>query len=931
MGESDGEARNGALLTVGGDGDSPANPTDPNAPPSSARSDDESYDLRPFVRDGDTQISVATQNASLDDNVFLATFTMNPPVSTVTTSNDFVYVALGDSYQSGEGAPIDVRPASTYLATGFENGSNYPASVGAAENTYTDGAQGAGVQGNSCHRALLNYAKINRDRLEPGQNVLLVDRTCSGAQIEPGDKAPIVGTQGGGIDSTSQVQQAIDRLKADGRSPADVDLVTVGMGGNDAGFGKILEACVGPALLEALLRKYPNSPGEISWLSQQATCARVDSWFVKSGESLKTLQAKEEYAQRAIQQAFPNARLLHNNYPNILPAQDSPSWCGGLRGGDVDYAKQRIVDINARIRAAAVATGTELVDSEPTFGSNALCPGADDRHLANGIDQTNFDREVTRLLNSDGRGDPESRRLLDELVRAYGEFKGCLANKANPFDGKDCDLGAAKNKVMAQAQLLMGYLQQNNAVIFGNIVSPPGASDDSRAVAFDRSRNLFHPNAAGFDVQACSVLNVYQGRTETDGCGSGGSTTPTRDWRPVVLSPGDLLKFVVEYFRARSQVRLVIFSDEVPLGTATADDDGTVRAEVKIPKLNPGVHRLELQGVGADGVQVTQEVLVRIEGRPSGSYTTYLTGFQVRPSDPTADAPVETVAASVNGVAFGDFQVDEHGGALITVPSVDQLTSNAPVAITAVSALTGKRVSESASPVPTTPSLWALDSGGSGVTVLGAGFSANGLVHSEAGVTVAGARGRLSGGVEYASSYTQRGADITVSPSPRKVVAGLGNPSVPDIADYRPGGPVASSGVVYTVVPASKCVNGVWRPPTTVTGVVYTTCAVEINKSGSYRATFAAEGSIRIVGSGITVGRLSAQNPGEPAIVTGASSAAFTLAAAGSAINGQIVAPRGQILVAAARVTLTCGAVGRSLLITGSAVAAPMTENCLSP
>lgn len=67
-------AQNGALLTVGGLGDDPANPVDPNAPPTNARTDDELYTIDPFLNDGDTQINIVTRNPSNDDNMFFAGF-----------------------------------------------------------------------------------------------------------------------------------------------------------------------------------------------------------------------------------------------------------------------------------------------------------------------------------------------------------------------------------------------------------------------------------------------------------------------------------------------------------------------------------------------------------------------------------------------------------------------------------------------------------------------------------------------------------------------------------------------------------------------------------------------------------------------------------------------------------------------------------------
>ncbi|HEX8139760.1 MAG TPA: PKD domain-containing protein [Pyrinomonadaceae bacterium] len=73
-GEDDGELANGALLTVGGLGDSTDNPSDPYALPRQPRADDELYDLRPFVNAGDTELTVTTSNPSNDDNIFFAAF-----------------------------------------------------------------------------------------------------------------------------------------------------------------------------------------------------------------------------------------------------------------------------------------------------------------------------------------------------------------------------------------------------------------------------------------------------------------------------------------------------------------------------------------------------------------------------------------------------------------------------------------------------------------------------------------------------------------------------------------------------------------------------------------------------------------------------------------------------------------------------------------
>ncbi len=67
----DGQLSNGALYTVGGLGDDPANPANPNV---TNDPDDELYTLDPFLTAGETDITVFSQNPSNDDIIHLATF-----------------------------------------------------------------------------------------------------------------------------------------------------------------------------------------------------------------------------------------------------------------------------------------------------------------------------------------------------------------------------------------------------------------------------------------------------------------------------------------------------------------------------------------------------------------------------------------------------------------------------------------------------------------------------------------------------------------------------------------------------------------------------------------------------------------------------------------------------------------------------------------
>jgi hypothetical protein len=75
-GQDDGEDSNGALLTVGGIGDTNDNPP-PMAAPATDRTDDELYNIIPFVTNGSTHVLVHSNNPSGDDNIFFAAFDMN--------------------------------------------------------------------------------------------------------------------------------------------------------------------------------------------------------------------------------------------------------------------------------------------------------------------------------------------------------------------------------------------------------------------------------------------------------------------------------------------------------------------------------------------------------------------------------------------------------------------------------------------------------------------------------------------------------------------------------------------------------------------------------------------------------------------------------------------------------------------------------------
>jgi hypothetical protein len=124
---------NGGLITIGGYGDSPANPADPfyganGSDPLGlgARADDELYDLRPFLKAGDTGIVINTLNPSNDDNIFFTGLNITAQGSATSITQAATRVAH-------EGTTVDVT------VTGPSNGQNVTINASLTNNTKGSG------------------------------------------------------------------------------------------------------------------------------------------------------------------------------------------------------------------------------------------------------------------------------------------------------------------------------------------------------------------------------------------------------------------------------------------------------------------------------------------------------------------------------------------------------------------------------------------------------------------------------------------------------------------------------------------------------------------------------------------------------------------------------------------------------------------------
>ena len=218
------------------------------------------------------------------------------------------YAALGDSYTAGPGVLLQ-----------------QPDPVG-------------------CFRSDHNYPHL----VARSRGSVLRDVSCSGAKT--GDLfAPQVVFGG----SNPPQLQALD---------AEVDFVTVQIGGNDIGFSEILERCASPLPL--------GTPCQNAYV-----VGGVD----ELGRRIAATAPRVAAALAEVRRRSPAARVLVVGYPAILPELQPGCWpVMPIAPGDVPYLRDVEKRLNAMLATQAAAAGATYVDVYgPSIGHDACqLPGA---------------------------------------------------------------------------------------------------------------------------------------------------------------------------------------------------------------------------------------------------------------------------------------------------------------------------------------------------------------------------------------------------------------------------------------------------------------------------------------------------------------------------------------------------------------------------
>jgi lysophospholipase L1-like esterase len=230
------------------------------------------------------------------------------------------YVAMGDSYSSGEGTG-DYEPG-----TDFDD-RNDPSPFNDDKEAH-----------NRCHRSAAAYARILS-----GSNAFAGGSTfvaCSGSKI-PDLNNP-------------NHKETGEKPQTDALGD-DVSLVTLTLGGNDLGFAKVVQDCI--------------INGE-SGVPFPASCQEKHDQRIAQRLPQLRRELVEEY--RKIREKAPNARIIIVGYPQLFVDDPNDQYDDLLFAEDQRWMNQKAAELNAMLASAAQEAGAEFVDPTDAFRGHGI-------------------------------------------------------------------------------------------------------------------------------------------------------------------------------------------------------------------------------------------------------------------------------------------------------------------------------------------------------------------------------------------------------------------------------------------------------------------------------------------------------------------------------------------------------------------------------
>jgi putative cell wall-binding protein len=271
--------------------------------------------------------------------------------------------------------PLDAKPADIVVSMGDSFSSGEGASSFDGADYFRDSdTHGSDPQlRNACHRSRQAWSRkasvgaspapigVRADTWDPSLDHHLT--ACSSAQTE--NMLPV----GGPKNAAGQVNEGqyheLTQLDQ-GYLDENTTLVTLSIGGNDAGFADIIKTCIEAFVLLDLCKslKLPKDTVKLETATAHRTSTEIPA-------SVTTVL-------KQIQQRAPNARILLMGYPALF---ESGSLCALVKPADVPWLQQVTTDLSNALLAARNAANSAAhpviyADPRPNFSGTNLCTPA---------------------------------------------------------------------------------------------------------------------------------------------------------------------------------------------------------------------------------------------------------------------------------------------------------------------------------------------------------------------------------------------------------------------------------------------------------------------------------------------------------------------------------------------------------------------------
>ena len=484
------------------------------------------------------------------------------------------FVALGDSYSSGEGNPPFI--------------------------------QGTDAAGDYCHRSTKAYPEL----LGAALGVTPKFHACSGAVTQN------ITTQ---TQYSGEQQPQIDQSGVD----SSASLVTLTVGGNNASFSDVLRSCIEQKLRADAENAIVGPVGSWLGLGSDPSCADSKSFVSSENNKIDAVESKAAAAYTAIKsKTGTSTSVIAADYPHIFSSTAKEQSCiqlsPYLTKADQNYFNNGTDHLDSVLQTAAAAAGVNFVDVRGRFAGHGIC-GSSGSYLnalsiasGNGGGCTFSFRGSCKIPGAPvvGSFHPNASGHANGYEPAFKSFIDNSTNKTSAgYPANPQPAAQAAQKASAISTSGTGSLEASaSTLMIQSAASPNYPVNPPPTVPAVPTASATSTPATGSPEVSVSTLTI-QG-TASSKCQPGAEGT---------YRPGDHLAVTGSGFSPGATVRLYLTSPGVSksaqslVGQTTADASGAISATVSIskeatgftqPGAKAGIIFLDAIGLGSGGSHV---------------------------------------------------------------------------------------------------------------------------------------------------------------------------------------------------------------------------------------------------------------------------------------------------------------------------------------